>query len=196
MSIDVCAAPGCVNPNHEKPTADFKAEEIYTELLLGCGFSRKKRLKQPADKDQWENLITCDINPAVNPDVVHDLDLTPWPFQNEEFDEIHAYEVLEHLGQQGDYESFFGHFNEIHRILKPGGVLFASCPTWSGMWAWSDPGHKRIISEGTLAFLDRSNYDNTGDTPMTDYRSIYHGDFELIAGREENDSLYFMLRKK
>jgi len=176
-------------------TAEFNAG-CYSELLLGCGHLRKKRLKQPEQGDEWQNLVTLDVNPACNPDVVHDLNVTPWPFQDEEFDEVHAYEVLEHIGRQGDYKSFFDHFNELYRILKPGGILYASTPTWSGMWAWSDPGHTRIISEGSLIFLNRDNYDETGATQMTDYRDIYKGDFELMGAKEEMDSLYFMLKKK
>lgn len=177
-------------------TVEFIADAPYTELMLGCGHLRKKRIKLPEDKDEFKNLVTCDINPRVNPDVLHDLNILPWPFQDEEFDEVHAYEVLEHLGQQGDYKAFFDHFNELYRILKPGGILYASTPAWDGIWAWSDPGHTRIISEGSLIFLDRDNYTNNGETPITDYRDIYHGDFLLEGAKANNDSLYFMLRKK
>jgi len=177
-------------------TAEFKPSIGYSELMLGCGHVRKKRIKLPDDSEDFQNLVTCDINPAVNPDVVHDLDLTPWPFIDEEFNEVHVHQVLEHLGSQGDYEAFFDHFNELYRILKPGGIVYASTPAWDGMWAWSDPGHTRVISEGSLMFLDRDNYDDTGETTMTDYRDIYHGDFKVEGVQEVNGSLYFMLRKK
>ena len=140
--------------------ADFKPQHGYKELLLGCGHNRKKRLKPEFAKENWQNLITLDINPSCNPDVVYDLNKTPWPFEADQFDEIHAYEVLEHLGQQGDYISFFNTFNEIHRILKTGGCLMASTPSWDGIWAWGDPGHTRIISEGSLTFLNRDNYED------------------------------------
>lgn len=177
-------------------TAEFKAEIPYTELMLGCGYIRKKRIKLPEDSDDFKNLITLDINPRVNPDVLHDLNVLPWPFQDEEFDEIHAYEVLEHIGSQGDVKTFFAHFNELYRILKPGGTLYASTPTWDGMWAWSDPGHTRIISEGSLIFLNQDNYVADGSIPLTDYRDIYHGNFQVEGTQEQHDSLYFMLRKK
>lgn len=176
-------------------TADFKPQGGYKELMLGCGSLRKKRLKPEGAAEEWENLITLDINPVHNPDVVHDLNVTPWPFDDNQFDEIHAYEVLEHLGSQGDYRSFFETFNEIHRILKPGGYLLASTPAWDGMWAWSDPGHTRIISEGSLVFLSQANYENKeANNPMTDYRFCYHGDFSMEGLKEANDSLYFVLK--
>ena len=33
----------------------------------------------------------------VGADVVHDLNSMPWPFGNDTFDEVHAYDVIEHL---------------------------------------------------------------------------------------------------
>ena len=173
--------------------ADFKPQGGYKELMLGCGQLRKKRLKPEGGADEWQNLITLDINPSHNPDVVFDLNQTPWPFQDNQFDEIHAYEVLEHLGQQGDFESFFAHFQEIWRILKPGGYLLASTPAWHKMWAWSDPGHRRVISEGSLLFLDQSKY-GEDNNPMTDYRFCYGGNLKLLGCREVSDSLYFTMK--
>lgn len=177
--------------------ADFKPQHGYKELLLGCGHNRKKRLKPEFAKENWQNLITLDINPSTNPDVVWDLNDLPWPFEDDQFDEIHAYEVLEHFGQQGDWKAFFAHFEEIWRILKPGGHLMASTPAWDKVWAWSDPGHTRVISEGTLTFLAQEAYETADDkTPLTDYRNYYKGDFECLGLQEEAASLYFVLEAK
>ena len=51
----------------------------------------------------WTDLVTLDVNADHSPDVVHDLESVPLPFADETFDEIHAYEVLEHTGAQGDH---------------------------------------------------------------------------------------------
>lgn len=160
------------------------------ELLLGSGASRQKKIV--TNGPEFKEVVTVDINPHINADVVHDLNVLPWPFENEQFDEVHAYEVLEHLGQQGDVESFFAHFDEIWRILKPNGVLCASTPQWDGLWAWGDPGHTRIINEGTLVFLDRDRY---GKPPMTDYRHIYKGHFKTEMVQKQDASMFFVLRK-
>ncbi len=178
-------------------TAEFESAVHYRELVLGCGHFRKKRLSAPekTQSEDYENALFVDINPKVDPDLVVDLNKTPWPFDDEYYDEVHAYEILEHLGRQGDYVSFFSHFNEIYRVLKPGGYLLGSTPQWNKLWAWSDPGHTRVISEGTLLFLDRDNYAQDNN-PMTDYRDIYKGNFKLEGMREAADSLYFALRKK
>jgi len=178
-------------------TAEFIKEDRYTELMLGCGHLREKRLTPENQTKEFQNLVTCDINPSVNPDVLCDLNDIPWPFQDEEFDEIHAYEILEHLGYQGDYKSFFDHFNELYRILKPGGHLLASVPAWDKQWAWGDPGHRRVITEGTLLFLDQDNY-NQPNNPMTNYLSmgLVKCDFRVEGLQEAADSLYFVLSKK
>ena len=105
------------------------------ELLIGCGSNIDKRLALE-NHFGWGNLVTLDINPDHNPDVVWDLEKLPLPFEDNEFDEIHAYEVLEHTGSQGDYKFFFAQFHEFWRILKKDGVLFVTCPLWNGKWAW------------------------------------------------------------
>jgi SAM-dependent methyltransferase len=166
--------------------------EGYRELLIGCGADRRKLLAQEGDSG-WHNLTTLDFNETVNPDVVWDLNELPLPFQDEEFDEIHAYEVLEHIGRQGDFITFFRQFEEFHRILKPGGHFFASVPCWDSIHAWGDPGHTRIINAGTLAFLERKNYGTEG-SPMTDYRSVYKADFEVVGGQEKSERFFFVLK--
>lgn len=165
-----------------------------SELLLGCGNSRKKKIFTKG-QEEFTNLVTCDFDANCFPDVLHDLNVTPWPFEDNTFGEIHAYEVLEHLGTQGDFVSFFQTFYEIWRILKPDGKLFATCPAWNSLWAWGDPGHTRIISEGSLAFLSQEQYKKQiGKTDMTDYRSIWKGDFIPEYAETKGGSFSFVLK--
>jgi 2-polyprenyl-3-methyl-5-hydroxy-6-metoxy-1,4-benzoquinol methylase len=97
------------------------------ELLVGCGARRIKELRI-GDRADWSELVTLDINPAHKPDVVHDLNDIPLPFPAERFDEIHAYEVLEHVGAQGDYRFFFAQFADLWHMLRPNGLLCGSAP--------------------------------------------------------------------
>lgn len=164
-----------------------------TELLIGCGNSRIK--KKTFGSFEWDDLTTIDHDPNCGADVVHELEDLPWPFEDNSFDECHAYEVLEHLGKQGDFRSFFAHFAEIYRILKPGGMLFATCPSWDSIWAWGDPSHTRIISSASLVFLDREQYHNqVGKTPMTDFRWLWKGDFEPLHMEDKDGSFTFVLK--
>lgn len=166
------------------------------ELLLGCGNDRRKKITiNNVMKAEWDELVTLDIDPECKPDVVHDLNVCPYPFADNTFDEIHAYEVLEHCGRQGDFRFFFRQFEEFWRILRPGGLFVASVPCWDSEWAWGDPGHTRVITPGSLVFLTQANYDKeVGVTAMTDYRSIYRADFELLAINEKGDTFAFVLK--
>jgi SAM-dependent methyltransferase len=165
------------------------------ELLIGSGNCRQKKVTFEGIPQEWIELKTLDIDPGVEPDYVHDLEDLPLPFDDSVFDEIHAYEVLEHTGQQGDWRFFFNQFYEFWRILKPGGYLIGSCPMWDTKWAWSDPGHKRIISPESLVFLSQKEYKTqVGVTAMTDYRDYWDGDFQLIAKQESNESFGFVIQ--
>ena len=109
-----------------------------SELLLGAGNSTEKKMYLL--EKEWTDLTTLDLQDA---DICHDLDVLPYPIEDASFDEIHAYEVLEHTGTQGDFRFFFAQFNEFHRILKDKGVMYISVPNYSSIWAFGDPGHRR-----------------------------------------------------
>lgn len=164
------------------------------ELLIGCGNNLKKQVKPEGLPQEWCELVTLDSDEGVNPHVVHDLNNIPYPFGDSIFDEIHAYEVLEHCGRQGDWRFFFNQFEEFHRILKPDGVFIATVPPWDSIWAWGDPGHTRIISEANLLFLCQDQYEQVGRTAMTDYRRWYKGNFKIMFSTEKNGAYVFGLR--
>lgn len=166
------------------------------ELLVGCGHSRTKQIVIKDHPKEWTELVTLDVDPAVEPSVVHDLNDLPLPFDDDMFDEIHAYEVLEHCGRQGDYRFFFNQFYEFWRILKPGGLFVATVPMWDSPWAWGDPGHTRVIPKEALIFLNQEEYEQCGKTSMTDYRPFWKGDFEVVAAQDGDHKLGFVLRAK
>ena len=166
------------------------------ELLIGCGNNRAKRVTIDGMSGEWADLTTLDIDPSTGCDIVHDLNVCPWPIADGVFDEVHAYEVLEHLGRQGDWREFLDHFGELYRILKPDGILVATVPMWDSPWAWGDPGHTRVITKGSLIFLNREEYSQIGRTQMTDYRPWLKCDFETLAVTERDDSMAFVLRAR
>lgn len=162
------------------------------EILLGCGSNHVKKL-WVEDNFEWNNLITLDINASHNPSIVFDI-TNPLPFDDDSASEIHAYEVLEHCGRQGDYEFFFNQFSDFWRVLKNGGYLLGTVPSINSPWAWGDPSHTRVIPKESFVFLTQSNYSQVGITPMSDFRSIYKADFELIHLYDNDSILEFVLR--
>lgn len=163
------------------------------ELLLGCGSSRAKKLSLPG-RAEWSALVTLDYNADHKPDVVHDLN-EPLPFDESSADEIHAYEVLEHLGSQGDWRFFFTQWADFWRVLKPGGTFLGTVPLPSSPWAWGDPSHTRVIPRESFTFLVQPQYDaQVGVTAMSDFRFIYKADFDIIHLIDNGDVLEFGLR--
>ena len=74
------------------------------KLNLGCG---SKIL---------ENYTNLDKLDYYNPNVVHDLEVTPYPFEDNSVDEILMCHILEHVGQDPDI--FNNIIKELYRICK------------------------------------------------------------------------------
>lgn len=164
------------------------------DLLLGCGSRRDCRFSV-GGRSSFGELVTLDMVATHRPDVVHDLRNPRLPFGDDEFDRIDAYEVIEHIGQQGDHELLLAQFADYWRVLKPGGYFCATCPSWRSMWAWGDPSHSRVITRGTLLFLSQPEYTRqVGVSPMSDLRYCYRADFDIIHVNETDEVLQFALR--
>jgi len=84
-------------------------------------------------------------------DVTWNLSHLSWPWKDEEFDEIHAMSVLEHL----DIDLLTS-VNECWRILKPGGTLRCRVPYWRHETCWRDPTHRRGYTMETFDIFDVS----------------------------------------
>lgn len=103
-------------------------------LDLGCGIHKLKP-KHPDHK-----VIGVDKVKVEGVDVVHDLDIFPYPFKDSEFDMVYASHFLEHVK---DLELTL---KEIQRILKPKGILQGRVPHFSCGVTYRDPTHKRFFS--------------------------------------------------
>lgn len=163
-----------------------------SELLIGCGKARAKVISQGSG---WTNLVTLDHEPSHEPDVQHDLNVLPYPFEDESFTEVHAYDVLEHVGFQGDWRFFFAQWTEFHRILKPGGLFCGIVPLPDSPWAWGDPSHTRIIPIQQLYYLSQRFYDQVGKTAASDFRAVWKGNFDIIHKSAADGRQVFVLRK-
>jgi len=83
------------------------------KLNIGCG------------KDKKEGFVNLDASDLVDDDVVHDLNVFPYPFEDNSVDYIEAHHILEHLDKP------FNVMRELHRILKHDGVLSIKVPHFS-----------------------------------------------------------------
>ena len=98
------------------------------ELLLGAGRNLRKKITIAGAED-WANLTTLDFNAGHCPDIVADLEELPYRWaEDDAYDEIHAYEVMEHCGRQGDWRFFFAQWSEFGGCCEPGGLFCGTSP--------------------------------------------------------------------
>jgi SAM-dependent methyltransferase len=108
-------------------------------LDLGCG-NRKR-----------PGAVGVDHNPETAADVVHSLDVFPYPFETSSFDEIYADNVVEHLGD------VIKVMEELHRLCKPGGTVTVIVPYFRAQWAFIDPTHRHFFTVDSFSYFDPSH---------------------------------------
>lgn len=112
------------------------------KLNLGCGSHRL---------EGWCNV---DRVAALQPDVVHDLESIPWPFEDDAVEEVLLQHVLEHLG--ADPRVFLAVMAELYRVCRPGALVRIHVPHPLHRDFRSDPTHVRAITPEVLAMFSRS----------------------------------------
>lgn len=119
--------------------------------LLNLGSGRDVR-------SSWVNMDA--YAPVV--DVRHDITKIPWPFVDETFSLVYASHVLEHVPPTivGGRDALFVIFDEIHRVLKPGGRLVVRVPIGNGPSGRNHPGHYRQFQPVWFRFLEESHVEN------------------------------------
>ncbi len=104
-------------------------------INLGCGNN-----KRPEE-------IGVDIIDGPCVDVVADLNVYPMPFEDNSADIIRSSHCFEHL------DNTVTLMEDIHRILKPGGILEFSVPHVSNIEFFRDPTHRRPFTLGTMDYF-------------------------------------------
>lgn len=83
----------------------------------------------------------------------------PMPFEDNYFDVITAFDVIEHLSRESKIgvNEFISVLNDIHRLLAPGGIFLALTPAFPSSAAFQDPTHVNIITEFTSHYFIGQN---------------------------------------
>lgn len=110
------------------------------KLNLGCGFNKP------------DGFIHVDMFEACQPDVVHNLETFPYPFEDSSIDEILFNHSLEHIGQQPSV--FLKIMQEIYRICSNEAIIQINVPHPRHDNFISDPTHVRAITPMTLQLFD------------------------------------------
>jgi predicted SAM-dependent methyltransferase len=141
-------------------------------LNLGCG------------NKSFPDSLGVDIRETPVTDMVLDLETFPWPFEDERFETVYAYDIIEHL------TDVIGTMGETWRILKPGGRLLIHTNHYKHENAFNDPTHKHFFALHSFDYWDERTYygKNYG---------YYTGNakFRIEVKREDGQELYFELTK-
>ncbi len=114
----------------------LKSKYRHNSILhLGCG------------KNKYPNSIGVDINPEINADIIHDLNQFPYPFKNNQFSEVIAEHILEHL------DNIPKVLSEIHRITMSDGRLIIISPHFTSMDSFTDPTHKHFFTSMSFDYF-------------------------------------------
>lgn len=113
-------------------------------LVVGPGANYKRK----------EGDVLLDINPLWA-DVVVDLEGGKLPFEDNSFDSIECWHVLEHIES---FKAYRGIIEEFYRVLKPDGIVDIKVPHKDHSSAWASCDHVRY-------FIDFSFNDFTVHNP-------------------------------
>jgi SAM-dependent methyltransferase len=115
-------------------------------LEIGCG--RRRRVP---------GSVAVDVNASSDADIVHDLDVFPYPLESDKFDLVIAEHVVEHL------DDTVAVLEELHRVTRSSGTLLIEVPHFSSQDFFTDPTHRRAFSSTSM------DYFVPGSGPLFDF---------------------------
>jgi hypothetical protein len=95
--------------------------------------------------------VNVDLVPTTKPDIVHDLDICPWPLPDDHFQEVRAFDVLEHL------DDVIAAMEEVHRVCCDGALVHITVPHFSSANAFTDITHRHFFSAASLDYFTGYN---------------------------------------
>jgi SAM-dependent methyltransferase len=117
----------------ELATREAMREELRPAL------DKRRTLNLGAGNKQRPDAVNVDITASTRPDIVHDLNVRPWPLESEQFTEVLAHDVIEHL------DDVVATMEEIHRVSQHGAVVRITLPHFSCANAFTDPTHRHYF---------------------------------------------------
>lgn len=135
---------------------------------IGCGTQKQV---------PWARGV--DQVPLPGVDIVADLE-GPLPFDANAFDHVFAVHVLEHI------RDLVGLMAELHRVLRPSGVLHVLAPSWRHVNAVVDPTHVRYMDGQTFRHFceERPNVPRWRPLMVATTHDTVHADLQPIKGDE------------
>lgn len=146
------------NPTFQKLYAALEEKFNLEHVEMPDEDKVLKRLNLGSGLNKFDGYLNVDSSELTKPDMVVDLNTTPWPWKDNEFGHVIAKDILEHLGNNEN--DFVDILKEMHRVSDNGAVWEIQVPHWRCDVALDDPTHKRLITLGTfMLFNQKQNFE-------------------------------------
>ncbi len=110
------------------PSSDKQSKK----LNLGCGVLK------------FENFVNVDKNDLVKPDEKVDLNVFPWPWEDNTYSHIIAKDILEYIGDKPS--DIIQIIKEMYRVSENGAIWEIQAAHWNCDFSVNNPEHKRKIT--------------------------------------------------
>ena len=128
----------------------------YTDLLAS---KSGIRLDIACGQNRQPGFVGLDIHAWPGVDIVHDVNVHPWPLPDECAIVAMCSHLVEHIptvmldGGKTRFP-FIEFMDEVWRIMKIGGEFMIACPHGSSQGFLQDPTHCHAMNETTWAYFD------------------------------------------
>jgi len=151
------------------------------KLDIGCG----RNVRHDHVGIDITQITGSNGKPSV--DVVMDICKQKLPYEDSSVQEIACFNTLEHL------DDFKFALNEMHRVLKDGGILHGDVPICGTRSHWKDPTHKRCFVKETFAYFTGTSEWNPDKPSHPRYADYGFLPWHLVELTEKGDMLFFKL---
>lgn len=107
-----------------------------------------KYLNLGSGEEPMRDFVNVDVRADTGADVIHDLNVFPWPFADESFEQVTAQDVIEHLRDP------IRVMEEVWRVLTPGGLVTMRTPHCISENSWIDPTHVQHFHQNSFDYFD------------------------------------------
>lgn len=171
-----------------------------SKIDLACGDNKK------------EGFFGIDMVDIEGVDLVHDLNVYPWPIEDNSIEEVNVSHYIEHiphvdyiteikeiLEKSTSFDEFKDNFlkldrpqdgvikfiDEIYRILKPGGKVHIVAPYVTHVRAYGDPTHTRYIHDMSYYYFNKEWRDQN-NLDHYNIKSDFEINFSYLIDNELN----------
>ena len=110
-----------------------------------------KKLNLGSGLKVLKGYVNVDLTKKYGAEIVYDLEKFPYPFKNNEFDEILMDNVLEHL------DDTIKVMEELWRISKNGAKITIFVPLSPTYWGFLDPTHRQFFTFNTFDYFTKEH---------------------------------------